>query len=130
MERLIERWPRLQIVRGLVKRYRFHHWELEFADVFATNGGFDLVLGNPPWVKIRWEEAGILGDLDPSFVLFDLSSYSGSQTVSQVVIDDTWPGGPREKTIVYQAPWTRCNREMDYDEVWAHFAGRFWRGAS
>ncbi len=28
--------------------YRLFHWHLEFPDVFA-HGGFDLVLGNPPW---------------------------------------------------------------------------------
>lgn len=29
------------------------HWEIEFADVFACNGGFDLVIGNPPYVRIQ-----------------------------------------------------------------------------
>ena len=32
-------------------------------------GGFDLVLGNPPWVKVEWEERGVLGDRNPLFVL-------------------------------------------------------------
>ena len=53
----------------LAGQHRFHHWELAFADVFAANGGFDLVLGNPPWVKVRWEEGGVLGDRNPLFVL-------------------------------------------------------------
>jgi hypothetical protein len=26
-------------------------WELDFAEVFATNGGFDIVFGNPPYVR-------------------------------------------------------------------------------
>src|SRR5207248_1319408 len=30
-------------------RQRFFHWPLEFPEVFA-DGGFDVVLGNPPWV--------------------------------------------------------------------------------
>ena len=25
------------------------HWEIEFAEVFEEQGGFDLVVGNPPW---------------------------------------------------------------------------------
>ena len=29
-------------------QYRFFHWNLAFPEVFAR-GGFDLVLGNPPW---------------------------------------------------------------------------------
>ena len=31
--------------------------------------GFDLVLGNPPWIKVEWKEAGVLGDFDPSVAL-------------------------------------------------------------
>ncbi len=45
-------------------------------------------------------------------------------TVTQVVQDDTLPGGPHEKTMECQAPWIRCNRERDYAQVWAHFAER------
>jgi hypothetical protein len=33
----------------------FFHWDLEFSEVFEE-GGFDLVLGNPPWAPVRWEE--------------------------------------------------------------------------
>lgn len=69
VEGLIARWPRLGVADELAARYRFHHWGLEFADIIAKRGGFDLVLGNPPWVLVRWEEAGILGDLDPSIAL-------------------------------------------------------------
>ena len=34
---------------------RFFHWFLEFPDVFAK-GGFDCILGNPPWEKINFED--------------------------------------------------------------------------
>ncbi len=68
-ERLFAEFPRLAFVNKLAERHRFHHWELAFADVFAQRGGFDLVLGNPPWVKVEWEEGGVLGDRNPLFVL-------------------------------------------------------------
>lgn len=32
----------------LAAHHRFFHWPLEFPEVFA-DGGFDVVLGNPPW---------------------------------------------------------------------------------
>jgi len=38
-----------QTVAELAARHRFFHWQLEFPGVFAR-GGFDLVLGNPPWI--------------------------------------------------------------------------------
>ncbi|WP_298197277.1 DNA methyltransferase [Novosphingobium sp.] len=32
------------------------HWPLEFPDVMVTKGGFDVVLGNPPWERIKIQE--------------------------------------------------------------------------
>ena len=62
------------MVREVASRYRFHHWELEFADVFRKRGGFDLILGNPPWLKIEWNEGGLMGDYEPEFVLRSFSA--------------------------------------------------------
>lgn len=41
----------------------FFHWELEFASVFGR-GGFDLQVGNPPWVRPRSDEAALLAEHD------------------------------------------------------------------
>jgi len=46
-------------------------------------------------------------------------------TVSRTILDDTQPGGPRERTIVYEAPFDCCDRERDYETVWSHFEKRF-----
>lgn len=61
--------PHLQVVHELAEEQRFLHWELEFADIFQDRGGFDLILGNPPWLKVEWEESGVLSDYDPKFVI-------------------------------------------------------------
>ncbi|MGL4498986.1 MAG: Eco57I restriction-modification methylase domain-containing protein, partial [Planktothrix sp.] len=66
--------PRLQLVEELGERYNFFHWELEFADIFQLNGGFDLMVGNPPWIKIQWQEGDVLGDYDPLTVIRNLSA--------------------------------------------------------
>jgi hypothetical protein len=47
-----------------------------------------------------------------------------SGTVERTVLDDTLPGGPRERTITYEAPFDRCDREQDYNAVWAEFSRR------
>ena len=39
-------------VDELAGQYRFFHWHLQFPQVFAK-GGFDVVLGNPPWEKVK-----------------------------------------------------------------------------
>jgi Leu/Phe-tRNA-protein transferase len=84
LETLFKVFPRLKLAHEIATRRRFLHWELEFADIFLPEGkgdeqragGFDLVLGNPPWVKVEWEEAGILADHEP---LFALRKYSASR---------------------------------------------------
>lgn len=73
-EVLFRHLPRLAIVDALRKQHRFFHWDLEFCDLFAERGGFDLMLGNPPWLKVEWQEAGVLGDYEPEFVLRKLSA--------------------------------------------------------
>lgn len=76
LDKLFEQFPRLRFVDELAQRHRFHHWELAFADLFygeradgSVRGGFDMVLGNPPWIKVEWEEGAVLGDYNPLFVL-------------------------------------------------------------
>ncbi len=66
---LEKNFPRLYIAHELSNIHHFHHWELEYADIFKDRGGFDLILGNPPWLKVTWEESGVLSDFDPSFIV-------------------------------------------------------------
>ncbi|MEN9578919.1 MAG: hypothetical protein RJA70_1928 [Pseudomonadota bacterium] len=65
---------RLEVVRRVATEQRFFHWQLTFAEVFAQRGGMDVFLGNPPWVKVEWNEAGVLGDIDPLLNLRKLSA--------------------------------------------------------
>jgi hypothetical protein len=45
----------VKTVAELVSRYHFFHWHLAFSQVFAR-GGFDVVLGNPPWERVKLQE--------------------------------------------------------------------------
>lgn len=59
-----------QELAALSERYRFFHWHLEFPEIFRVDdedaadlnedtrwhGGFDCVIGNPPWEKIEFKE--------------------------------------------------------------------------
>ena len=85
VDALCDRFERLRLVRELGERYRFLHWELEFADVFADRGGFDLMLGNPPWLKVEWNEGGLMGDYEPEFVLRGFSATKLAQIRKQVL---------------------------------------------
>jgi len=46
------------------EEHRFFHWKLEFPDVFER-GGFDVVLGNPPWERIKLQEKEFFAARDP-----------------------------------------------------------------
>ena len=46
------------------KGHSFFHWPLEFPEVFE-HGGFDVVLGNPPWERIKLQEKEFFGTRDP-----------------------------------------------------------------
>jgi hypothetical protein len=48
-----------------------------------------------------------------------------SGIVTKTYMDDTMPNGPHERTIEYHAPFDKCNREDDYNTVWAEFERRF-----
>lgn len=72
--RLLDKRPRLRLADELAERYGFLHQELEFADTFADRGGFDVIVGNPPWIKLEWSEGNVLSDIDPAFALRDLNA--------------------------------------------------------
>ena len=72
--RLRQENPSLDLAAQIADKNKFMHWELEFADLFAERGGFDLVIGNPPWIKITWNEQSVLSDRQPMFAVKKLSA--------------------------------------------------------
>jgi hypothetical protein len=71
----------LATVHELAAQYRFFHWHLEFPHIFhgrrsslvetATEGpgwtgGFDIVLGNPPWERVKLQEQEFFAVRDPA----------------------------------------------------------------
>jgi hypothetical protein len=47
--------------------FAFFHWPVEFPDVFARRGGgFDVVLGNPPWERIKLQEKEFFASREPA----------------------------------------------------------------
>ena len=72
LDKVLDEFPRLRLVDRLAQDLRFLHWELHFADIFysvrsdgTVRRGFDLVIGNPPWIKVKWDERGVIGDFEP-----------------------------------------------------------------
>lgn len=83
ISKLRQHFARVAVVEDIAEQRRFMHWELCFADVLLgagpgaagrAGGGFDLILGNPPWLKVEWNEAGILGERNPVFAVRKISA--------------------------------------------------------
>jgi len=64
----------LATVHELAAEYRFFHWHLEFPHLFRAGGpadgpgwrgGFDVVLGNPPWERVKLQEQEFFAVRDP-----------------------------------------------------------------
>ena len=56
-------------IAELAEHNHFFHWFLAFPDVFAerarTEGGFDVMLGNPPWERIKLQEQEFFASRSP-----------------------------------------------------------------
>ena len=64
VQSVIDEHPWLTVVREVAEAQGFFHWELDFAAVFSR-GGFDLQVGNPPWVRPTVDLNSLLSDGDP-----------------------------------------------------------------
>lgn len=85
--RLRQENQRLDLAAKIAEQNKFMHWELEFADLFAERGGFDLIIGNPPWVKITWNEQSVLSDSQPMFAVKKLSAAQTTQRRADALKD-------------------------------------------
>jgi len=103
ISKLRQHFPRIEQVEAVAATQRFLHWELCFADVLLQRGGFDLILGNPPWLKVEWNEAGILGEKNPVFAVRKISASNLAKLRAQAF--DDFPG--------LQPAWTEELQEAE-----------------
>jgi hypothetical protein len=103
--REIERNPRaaspllLSEVKKFAEDNQFFHWHLAFPEVFAHEpndseaesgqmgwtGGFDVVLGNPPWERIRMDEQEFFSSIRPDIA--DASTTKRRQLIKDLGIE-------------------------------------------
>ncbi|WCZ39954.1 DNA methyltransferase [Corynebacterium jeddahense] len=68
IETVLSNHPWLNVVQSVAADQGFFHWDLDFAAVFAREG-FDLQVGNPPWVRPRTDLDALYSEADPWFSL-------------------------------------------------------------
>jgi len=112
-------WMRDEIIR-LSQLYQFFHWHIEFPDVFGVanpdeihdstatgwTGGFDCVLGNPPWEKVQPEERQFFISLRPDIAL--ATGAERKRIISQLKSED-------------KLLWSQWNAYRNEFERFSHF---------
>jgi hypothetical protein len=86
-------------VQSLADDYRFMHWHLAFPNVFAVpsegdagnpttgwSGGFDLVLGNPPWDRVKLQEQEWFAERDREIA--ELTGARRRKRVAELITQD------------------------------------------
>lgn len=71
---LFEENERIPVVQKLSERYHFFHPMLEFIEVFWLRDGFDIICGNPPWLKLEFDEQDIIAEKHPEVSIRRLSA--------------------------------------------------------
>ena len=74
VEALIENFDWLKTAVEVAERERFVHFDLIFADVMKARGGFDVIVGNPPWAKQEWSDRIALAEIDPRWAIRQLTA--------------------------------------------------------
>jgi hypothetical protein len=85
---LFDNNQRLAMISQLANKYFFFHPQLEFLDVFWERGGFDLIAGNPPWLKITFEEKSIFSEKFPEVEIKNLSAPQVRHMQSEFFADE------------------------------------------
>lgn len=126
VEALIENFDWLGVAVEVAERERFVHFDLIFADVMRARGGFDVIVGNPPWAKPSWNEGLVLADIDPLYAGLSASD-------AKKVLEEALPKAPpvrREGRMVPAVEAflqdfvsTRGAMEVTSSEVMNPFAG-------
>lgn len=116
VDALVEEVEWLGVAVDVAKRERFVHFDLIFADILKERGGFDVIVGNPPWAKPSWNEGVVLADIDPL--------YAGlSATETKRILPEALAKAKAEDRFLREYVSTRGAMEVTSSEVMNPFAG-------
>jgi hypothetical protein len=110
--------PLIGATQEIRDRARLFHWPLEFPDVFAK-GGFDAVIGNPPWERVKLQEQEFFASREP-----DIAQAPTAHARSKMIelLKKAEPG-TRERKLYED--FETAKRIAEASSVFARESGRF-----
>jgi hypothetical protein len=110
--------PVLTEVKRLDQAINFFHWPLEFAGVM-DQGGFDVVIGNPPWEKMEFKDQEFFAKYSP--VIANAANQSERKKAIQALAEA--PDGDPARTLFNE--FQIAKRASDAGKVFVRSSGRF-----
>ncbi len=122
LKRLASNLPQRRGVHELVQkldgRHRFFHWHLAFAEIMQ-DGGFDVVLGNPPWEGIKLKETEFFASRSPEIASAPKAA-ARKRLIRRLNRDDA---SPADKALFQK--FQTAKREAKAASQYARTGGRF-----
>lgn len=100
-------------VRAACEQARVFHWPLAFPQVFAQ-GGFDCVLGNPPWEMLQLDPQEFFATRDPAI----------ANAQHMAARDKMIAALRQENPQLYDEYW-KAVRTVEAAQAFSHYSGRF-----
>ncbi len=101
--------------KRLANQYQFFHWHLAFPEVFAK-GGFDVILGNPPWERVKLQEKEWFAEYRP-----DIAKAENAATRKHLIDLIRQSTEPSDRTLAEQ--FQDALREADGEGNFIHHSG-------
>lgn len=102
----------------VAKAGRAFHWPLEFPDIMAA-GGFDAVIGNPPWERIKLQEQEFFASRDAEIALAPTAALRGQAIEA---LRSAAAGSPGQR--LYRE-FEQAKRTAEAASLFARASGRF-----
>jgi hypothetical protein len=103
----------VKTVDELAAQYHFFHWHLAFPQVFAR-GGFDVVLGNPPWERVKLQELEFFASRHPA-IANAANAAARKKLIAQL---------PKEDPILW-GQWVTASRQAEGQSHFMRQSDRF-----
>lgn len=110
-----------ELVAAEARRHRFFHWHLEFPQIFGVDenqplgwdGGFTVMVGNPPWERVKLQEKEFFDDVP------NIAS-APNASVRKKLIKDL----PNTDSQLWSR-WVNASRQAEATSHFLRLSGRF-----